>query len=324
MTVTKDENYELCEEFPFYIKLEELIFSKVEEYGKFYEKCALIENDYSDTLDKCKDICVKFKYIATQFLKEIESGDSPVDNGFFFLNFWLNYQLKDNQKSTISAKHFYDNLKGKDPDFDRENKLINKIHVIEEKYFNKVVMLYNLYKNYNEVQAIINDITKFEKNCLSYSEQCIQMFEEANRSCSSDNINFCRALRTFKTKYEYMFQDTKYENCKLHKALTLTNYAEQEEDFYLLEDLYAGTGDQAINAHIRNIMIVIFTVISFFFLFLVLYKATPFGIYFRRQIRRVKEKWTNLEYVNDNKSILHNTEYQPLKENSDQLRIPYY
>ncbi|SBT55981.1 PIR Superfamily Protein [Plasmodium ovale wallikeri] len=298
--------YELCEEFPLYLSIEASLHTKKEELEKFNEKCKLIENDYTGILNESKDICAKFKYMATPFVNVTESNNSEIANVFLFLNFWLNYQLKDNQKSTISAKHFYDNLKRKDPDFDKENKLIDRIHVIEEKYLNKLVMLYNLYKNYNEVKAIIDDIKQPKKNCSNYPEQCIRLFEEANRNCSSDNINFCRALRTFKTKYEYMFKDTEYEKCKLHKALTLTNY-EEPEDLDSFEDLDADPGDQAINAHIRNIIV-----------------ATPFGIYFRRQIRRVKEKWTNLEYVNDNKSIFHNTEYQPLNENSNELRIPYY
>ncbi|SBT73130.1 PIR protein [Plasmodium ovale] len=323
MTLKKDENYEFCDHFQFYLKLEALLLAKKEELGKFNEGCSSIENDYSGIISNSKDICAKFKHIATQFLNVTGSDDSVNKYGFFYLNFWLNHQLKDIKNPTVSSKQFYDNLKEKDPGFDIELKLNDKMSVIEKEHLNNMIMLRNLYENYNAIQDIINDQETSEKSCLDYPEKCTKIFEEANKYCSTDNINFCKALKTFIEKYEYMFKDTDYKNCKLHKPLTLTNYSHQE-DPDSSEYFYADSWDQGISAHSRNKIVVIFTLISFFLIFLILYKATPFGTYVRSQIRRVKEKWINLEYYNENKSILQPTEYQPINEETSQLHIPYY
>ncbi|SBT52678.1 PIR Superfamily Protein [Plasmodium ovale wallikeri] len=324
MTLTKDENYELCDKFPDYLKLEASFFTNKEELGKFNEECAMIEREYLGKFTNCKDVCAKFKCIAIQFLSVFESDEYDSANGFSFLNFWLNYQLMNIPKSIVSARQFYDKLKVKDHGFDSENKLIDKIYVIEKEHLENMAMLYKLYEKYNAIHDIIKNTDQPEKNCSDYPEECTQLFEKANKNCSTNNVKFCRALETFKTKYEYMFKDTEYENCKLHKTLTLTNYIDQDEDLYLSTDSYTSSGDQGINSHFRSIIIVIFTVISFFSIFLILYKATPFGIYFRRQIRRVKEKWINLEYINENKSILQNIASEQLNEENNQLRIPYY
>ncbi|SBT83662.1 PIR protein [Plasmodium ovale] len=331
MTLTKDENYELYDKFPDYLRLETSFLTKKEEIEKYNEECAIIDKEYLGKFTDCKDVCAKFKCIAIQFLNVFKSDESESVNGFSFLNFWLNYQLMNIPKSIVSARQFYDKLKGKDHSFDSENKLIDKISDIEEKNLTNIVMLYNLYKKYNEIYDIINNSANSEKNCLDYPEQCAQLFEEANKKCSKDNINFCKALNKFKEKYEYMFQGTAYENCKLDKNLPMIVYSdplshetELEEDYDSSEGLHMGSGDHAISAHLRNIIVIIFTLISFFLIFLILYKATPFGIYFRRQIRRVKEKWINLEYINENKSILQNISSEPLNEKNNQLHIPYY
>ncbi|SBS94333.1 PIR Superfamily Protein [Plasmodium ovale curtisi] len=331
MTYTKDVNYELCEHFTDYIRLEESILSNVGESGNFNEKCEHIEEFYSGKLHNSKDICTKFKCIATKLLTSTKSEDSGFINACFYLNFWLNYKLMDTPKSIVSAKQFYDKLKDEDSGFDSEHKLINKIHVIEEEHLKNMVMLHNLHKKYNEIHDIIHNTSDSDKNCMNYSEQCIQKFDEANKNCSPYNIKFCKALEAFKEKYEYMLNDSEYENCKLHKPLSSVVYVDPldrekaiEEDFDFTADSSMVSGDQAFSTHLRNIMVVIFTVISFFLVFLGLYKATPFGIYFRRQIRRVKENWINLEYVNENKSILQPTEYQPINEENNQLHISYY
>ncbi|SBS89348.1 PIR Superfamily Protein [Plasmodium ovale curtisi] len=329
MTIIKEEIYGLCDEFPEFIKIEALLFLGMGKSENFNNKCALIEGDYSETLTESKDICVKFKYFVTNFL--IESDESGSVNGLSFLNFWLNYQLKHIHHSIVSPKDFYDKLKETDPEFDSEHKLKDKIGVIEENHLSNMIMLRNLYEKYNAIQDIINDKEESEKNCLNYPEECTRMFEEANKNCSNDNTNFCKALGTFKEKYEFMFKGTEYTKCKLHKILTLTDYADPssrvtvpEEDYDLSGGSHMGSEDQGISAHIRNIIVLIFTLVSFFLIFLILYKATPFGIYFRNQIKRVKKKWANIEHGDENKSILQNTEYQPLRGKSNELRIPYY
>ncbi|SBS82079.1 PIR Superfamily Protein [Plasmodium ovale curtisi] len=331
MTMTKDENYELCDEFPYYIKLEESIISGIDKSGKFNEECALIEQDYSGEFSNCKDVCAKFKHIATLFLNETESDNSEFINVFFFLNFWLNYQLMNISESIVSARQFYDNLKIKDSGFDSAHKLNDKIRVIEKEQLKNMAMLYKLYKNYNGINDTIKSTSESEKNCLEHTEQCTLIFEEANRMCSADNKNFCRALESFKGKYEYMFKDITYENCKLHKPLPLVAYidpsrhgTEIEDDYDLSEISNMGSGNQGISAHLKSIIVVIFTLLSFFLIFLILYKATPFGIYFRSQIKRLKKKLANIEYDNERKSIHQITEYKPLKGKSNELCIPYY
>ncbi|SBS91781.1 PIR Superfamily Protein [Plasmodium ovale curtisi] len=329
MTLAKDDNYKFCEYFPFYQILEASYLTQ-RESEKFKEKCTLIENDYEGILNKSKDICANFKYMATPFFNVTESNDSEHVNGFSFLNFWLNYQLMNIQKSTVTPQQFYSNLKSKDSDFDSEKKLINEIHVIEEKHLKNMGMLYNLYKNYNGIYNIIKDTTESEKDCLVYIGECTRIFEEANSNCLPDDINFCRALETFKEKYEYILKESGHKKCKLDKELPLIPYpessrreTEMEDDFYML--LGSDTElDQGIRYNIRNIIVVMFTLISLFLIFLVLYKATPFGIYFRSQIKRMKKKWGNIDYYDKRKSGLQNTEYHILKEKSNELRIQYY
>ncbi|SBT57065.1 PIR Superfamily Protein [Plasmodium ovale wallikeri] len=331
MTLTKEENYEFCENFPLYLRLEASFLTKEDESEKFKEKCELIENYYSEIIINSKDICTKFKYISMHLLNSQESEDSVFINGLFYLNFWLNYQLKDVQKSKGTPRQFYDNLREKDHDFDSAHKLNDKIRVIEKEHLCNMIMLRKLYENYNAIEDIIKDTKESEKNCLLYTEESTRVFDEANRNCTPNNINFCRALETFKEKYEYILKDTGYEKCKLNKPLSLTDYEdplrrgiEPEEDYDLSEGSYAGPEHHGINVHSRNIIVVIFTLISLFLTSLILYKTTPFGIYFRHQVRRVKEKLTNIEYVNEYKSILQNTESQPIEAGTNQLRIPYY
>ncbi|SBT83655.1 PIR protein [Plasmodium ovale] len=311
--------------------MEALLFLGMGESGNFNDKCALIEEDYSGELTKSKDICVKFKYFATKFLNVTESEEFVLVNGLSFLNFWLNYQLKHIHRSIVSPKDFYVKLKEKDPGFDSAGKLNNKIHVIEENHLKNIILLYNLYEKYNTIQSIINITEESEKKCLDHIEQCTQMFEEANKKCSTGNIKFCKALASFKGKYEYMFEGITYNNCKLLKLLPSVYYLdpsrrgiEPEEDYASSEGSHMGSGDQEISASTRNIIAVIFTLISFFLIFLILYKATPFGIYFHRKIKRMKEKWANIEYDIESKSIVENTEFQSVKEKSNELRMPYY
>ncbi|SBT52662.1 PIR Superfamily Protein [Plasmodium ovale wallikeri] len=329
--MTNDEIYDLCDEFPECIKMEALLFLRMGELGNFNDKCALIEKDYSGVLTESKDICVKFKYIATQFLNVTESEESILVNGLSFLNFWLNYQLKHIHGSIVSPKDFYDKLKKTDPEFDSEHKLKDKIDDIEENHLKNITLLYNLYEKYNTIQSIINTTEESEKNCIDHIEQCTHLFEKANKNCSTSNIKFCKALESFKGKYEYMFEDITHNNCKLLKLLPSVDYVdpsrgriEPEEDYASSAGSHMGSGDQGISARTRNIVAVIFTLISFFLIFLILYKATPFGIYFNRKIKRMKEKWANIEHDIERKSIVENTEFQSVKEKSNELHMPYY
>ncbi|SBT55994.1 PIR Superfamily Protein [Plasmodium ovale wallikeri] len=330
MTRAKDDKYKFCEYFPFYQILEASYLTQGES-EKFKQKCALIENDYTGILNESKDICANFKYMATLFFNATESNDSEHVNGFSFLNFWLNYKLMNIPKSVVTPQQFYSNLKSKDSDFDSEKKLTNEIHVIEEKHLKNMEMLYNLYKNYNGIHNIIKDTTESEKDCLVYTGECTRIFEEANSNCLPDNIDFCRALEIFKEKYEYILRESGHKKCKLDKELPLIPYSESsrrgtemEDDFYMPLGSDAELGDQGIHANIRNIIVVMFTLISLFLIFLVLYKVTPFGIYFRSQIKRIKKKWENIEYYDKRKSRLQDTEYYMLKEKSNELRIQYY
>ncbi|KMZ88539.1 hypothetical protein PVBG_04748 [Plasmodium vivax Brazil I] len=144
-----------------------------------------------------------------------------------YLNYWLNKELKNKGTLNISAQEFYQKLITNDIFLDRQRKLVNQIHSIEEQHLKKMNILYDL----NAIYYNIKNTSYYNKEkCSLHSDQCVQKFREAIKSCSStNNDKYCNALNSFKKKYEKFNGNNRIGGCNKEYLLTLPPLEEENE-----------------------------------------------------------------------------------------------
>ncbi|KMZ76946.1 hypothetical protein PVIIG_06176 [Plasmodium vivax India VII] len=176
---------------------------------------------YFNVQDRAKEICKEFikLYNSLTDLNCNSNSDPNYKKCRNFLNFWVNFKLIGSMKNEDrSVSTVYDLLEGQTTDRDFSTNLVC-IHDINKNDFNKMNILYKLYKIYTDINSILeNEGDMVKRTLLSYSSACCTDYLVANYLCNGENNEFCTQLENFKTKYDLLY------NTEIEKKPEYKNY----------------------------------------------------------------------------------------------------
>ncbi|KMZ95185.1 hypothetical protein PVMG_05103 [Plasmodium vivax Mauritania I] len=158
-----------------------------------------------------KKICELFIKLYKYFpnIRTNTVGDTNNRKHWNFLNYWLNFKLNENKLKISKCVHdFYKGMEDHCtetlfPFFNSTNLIYN----INEEDLRRMEILYILYKNYNKLDTIINNVTPQEpKSLLEPSRTCSNNYKIGRSMCYGKYNKFCEKLKDFKTKYENLYK----------------------------------------------------------------------------------------------------------------------
>ncbi|SBT02782.1 PIR Superfamily Protein [Plasmodium ovale curtisi] len=322
-----DENYDFCNDMDTYITNDAWLKNSWDNY-KYKSYCIFNESEFSDKKNEYETVCAKFKCLFNLLFDE-SSGFFWFNEPATYINFWLNYELK-NINSSITAQRFYDVVKS-DKSFDTHKILMGKIQNIQDEHLENMTIFYNLYHKYNAIQSIIQDNTSDHTKCASYSKECAQKYEEAIKKCPRDtSSNFCEALNVFKKKYEKLKGQITINNCKLEVLKPLPSHesppaivpSQQSQQNDHME-FHRFPEEQGDNTDFSTAGAASGTILGMFFISLIIYKSTPFGPWLRNRILKKNIIGNNIEEEKNHELLLHMSEYQDINSEDNMYRIPY-
>ncbi|SBT02955.1 PIR Superfamily Protein, partial [Plasmodium ovale curtisi] len=217
----REESYDFFKYFEDYIKYEKSVETEW-NVPTYKNECMFDKRLYAPNLNELEVICAKFKCFHNSLFYSF-SSDNKHNEYVQYLNFWVNYQLKDNKSLSTTVDSFYDNVKDISYTFDRKKKLEGNIYNISDEQFTNMKYLYDLYRNFYEI-LIINKVPTNKNNCLEYSQKCVKTYEDAIQKCPDDNTIFCQSLNVFKGKYEGINKKGSLKNCKENDLPPLPEY----------------------------------------------------------------------------------------------------
>ncbi|SBT02405.1 PIR Superfamily Protein [Plasmodium ovale curtisi] len=322
----ENDNYNFCNNFDIYIPTEVW----VEQYWNSHDytsKCYFSKSDFTEFISDFNELCARFKCLFKYLSYYTVEDDSFSNSNGDYMNFWLNNQLKESKYSAVTAKQFYKKLREKDPDFHSISKLENKIHNIEEKDLENMKTLKNLYENYNEIKSKINPFHESLNNSISYTQECLNYYDGVINLCTSDNSNYCNALKAFKVKCENINNLFSFKSNENQERLTiqpvdqeLTNQGRDQEHTNLFH--VTSHEEHKSNKYFSYIITVICTFPFALIIILILYKYTPLYTYLRRQIKGMKNKCNDLEY-GEEEILLQNSVSEHIKADNRQMYMHY-
>ncbi|KMZ99275.1 hypothetical protein PVNG_02158 [Plasmodium vivax North Korean] len=200
--------------------------------------------------DTLRSLCSRF--INLYYLIFVPFGPyaSRYNENGEYMNYWLNKELKNNGTSNISATDFYQELISNNSLFDTNKRLKNKIHKINAEDLEKMNTLYHLNAIfYNIKMTSYGDKTK----CSSYSDQCVQKFTDAIKSCSTTKKDkYCEALKSFKIKYEKFSGNNILPGCNKEYILSLPPLREEDELEAIIMEPDAGASKEVSHPEERK------------------------------------------------------------------------
>ncbi|SBS90228.1 PIR Superfamily Protein [Plasmodium ovale curtisi] len=290
MAAAEEENYDFCSHFDIYITGESWL-NQDSYITKYTYSCELMEAEFSKKKTEFKDICTKFNFLLDKLIYGHESalaGD--------YMNFWLNYEFKRNNRSKVPITDFYNSWKK------NVNNSLNNKHILKDK---------------------MRDIKEPHLKNMETD------YEEAIKSCSEKN-NYCEALVKFKKKIENLISLSSSHICQLKGSLSMPPYRisliEKEEN---REDSGDNSKDQLVleedtnSTHFSNTLAPIFSICSVFLVLLILYKRTPFGSIIHQRILKQKKNMTDFEH-NEEESLFKNDKDKKINEDNNQFNIQYH
>ncbi|SBT55851.1 PIR Superfamily Protein [Plasmodium ovale wallikeri] len=154
-----------------------------------------LHSDHStDAVNLCKEFVHFFTLLNSEYSDTITNGTRSKYPEF--LNYWLNHQLQARNISTLKL-NFFDILKTYYHIYGAKNTSNDKINIINDPYFTRIYLLYELYKIYYELSSGNNP------SCSKFLHNFKTHYTVAWKKCfSEDDPEFCSALKTFKQLYE--------------------------------------------------------------------------------------------------------------------------
>ncbi|CAI7718372.1 Plasmodium vivax Vir protein, putative [Plasmodium vivax] len=276
-------------------------------------KCnAFMESSKSHFMDKrtAKPICeqfVKLYYSLTDNNKCIKGVDPDYNKCSKFLNYWINFKLRKSIKNEDSTFcDVYGHLDGQLTNNDIYNIDLYFINDIDKDDLYKMNILYNLYENYNILNAI--DYTNSEQDkrqLLTHSTACCPDYIKASYICNDDdedkNPKFCEELETFKSKYHVLYQSV------IKKGSDYSDY------FMTLSNC---PNSKIITTAVTG------SIIGLIPLFGVLYKFTPLGQMFRSKKGKLNNYISNNDEDMINMSLMEH-ENEQIKFQKRTFNIKY-
>ncbi|SBT01926.1 PIR Superfamily Protein [Plasmodium ovale curtisi] len=309
----RQESYDFFKYFNEYIEYEKSV-----ETGwnvpAYKNQCALNGRIFTGEHNGEEVICAKLKCFYNSLFHPLSNGDKHNEYAQY-INFWLNNQLKDNQAFSTTIDSFYNKVKYTSFLFDRQNLLEGKIYDITDEQFKNMKFLNDLYRNYYNI-LIITKARISENNCLEYSTKCVQVYEEAIKKCPSDSSTFCKALKSFKEKYETINNPKSLKNCNQiallalpeHKAPETERRMPQEGELISMEE--SNQAEHASIPYFSYVFGFIGAILGIFFTILILYKYTPLGSGLFCGTIKKKKIHTNLEEAYNKELLLDNSEFE--------------
>ncbi|KMZ83415.1 hypothetical protein PVBG_06277 [Plasmodium vivax Brazil I] len=234
----RDDSYNFLDTVEEYVKaLEEI--NSVSLDSRERKDCEDFSKNHAKTYTEIgKNICEQFlklyKYLPN--IKNNITGGTCFKKECGFLNYWLNFELKKNNK-IICINKFYNGIESYCGKTISNDLPLGAMYNIDQDHLNKIDKLYNLYANYTKLNNIID--SNWEENkqeILRRSLQCCTHYNDVSYMCNGDNENsnpkFCRKLNDFKLKYDKLdkkevdqgsdFYDyfIKLEECPNNKIIT--------------------------------------------------------------------------------------------------------
>ncbi|SBT01081.1 PIR Superfamily Protein [Plasmodium ovale curtisi] len=341
----KEESYDFCNRLDKYI-LNDIWVEQLSQNYTYTQKCHFTELDMPGKFKEMNKICAMFKSLYFLLFENSFLDTYNVEDNIKYMNFWLNYQLKNIYNLSISADDFYNKLNSIDVTFDEKYKLKDRIYNIHEFHYNNMNIIYIMYDNYNKIKNKIADIhNEGEKTCLVLSQECVKKFEVATQSCSAkDNTSFCNSLKNFRKKYEGIY-DSSSKTCQIEQLTPISSgeftvAADQREQNQLHEQQQAiqalhgdvqvssksimepeeGTNDDGSNTIFSTIgasfgsLLLLFATI----------KYTPIGTWLSHRIKGNKSILNGMEIDKPYKLLLHDSEHESINSENNEYQISYY
>ncbi|SBT55485.1 PIR Superfamily Protein [Plasmodium ovale wallikeri] len=322
----REESYDFFKYYEEYIEHEKSVETGWNA-SAYRNECALNGTIFGRELIGEEIICAKLKCFHNSLFHTISRGDKNNEYAQY-LNFWVNNQLKDNKVFSTTVDSFYRKVRDNSFTFDIQNKLKGKIYDIDHEQFTNMKFLNDLYRNYYNI-LIINKARISENDCLKYSTKCVQVYEEAIKKCPTDSSTFCKALKSFKGKYDEINKKEALKNCKVQELLPLPEYkaptldmrTTQEGELSSMEE--SDQTEHPSTPYFSYVTGFTGSFIGIFFTFLILYKYTPLRSNLFHTIIKGKQMRTNLEEEYNQELLLDNSELEHQDSDNMSYNILY-
>ncbi|SBT84791.1 PIR protein [Plasmodium ovale] len=303
--------YIFCVNSPYYGELLKNISNndaKVKEVNKCDDLSTSMK--FSENISST-EICKEFKFLYKSFseyrAKEISENDTFTDYDYDFLNYWLNYKLREKvNNGSINVKEFYKEIKNKDVgEYFKNKDLSDYLHVIDLDVLKNMQLLYELYDTKQKITDIMfdQDRTKDkEELCKEYTKTCYDNYKKSMDNCLDEYDDFYAALKVFERGYKYLTDEVPDKS----------GYCEISEYFRLPEY------DPVLETKQRRIMT--FKIMS---APLMLPFYTPLGTFLRTKINIVKNRWINSDEYESELSQL-STNIEDNISDDGEYNIGYY
>ncbi|KMZ95065.1 hypothetical protein PVMG_05592 [Plasmodium vivax Mauritania I] len=160
---------------------------------------------------RAKIICKEFikLYNSLDDCKSTSNSD-PHRKCSKFLNYWINFKLGEiMQNDDKSFCNVYNSIESQFTGGSEIVLNLSFIYHIDKDELDKMSILYRLYKNYTDLDGILENAANDVKvKSLSLSTACCKDYLEARYICDTSKNNsgsrFCEKLKDFKSKYDQL------------------------------------------------------------------------------------------------------------------------
>ncbi|SBS89139.1 PIR Superfamily Protein [Plasmodium ovale curtisi] len=191
----KEENdYDIFENAEEYLH-KEFIISKdyVTHKGNF---CYTQENDAFKSYFNVRRICEIFIKFFEELKSLYHNDQTKYSKYREYLNYWINYKLVTNSFPDEHKPKFYEFIRNNYREFAPNGELKNNIYQIEDKSFNNMYILYELYRLYYELE------NNNQQKCMEFYEKFVKNYNVALNKCYFDDEKLCNPLERFKKFYD--------------------------------------------------------------------------------------------------------------------------
>ncbi|KMZ96058.1 hypothetical protein PVNG_05947 [Plasmodium vivax North Korean] len=210
---TKNKHYEFFEKIEDYIEIAKSAES-ITSFSQAKSGCnsfVQASERYFTDKETAEIICNQFikLYVSLNNVTCVQNLHPKYIKCSEFLNYWVNFKFrKIMHNEDYSVCDVYNGIEGQFwGNSDININIYDYINSINEDYLYKMNILYNLYQNYVELNAI--DYKKPEQDkqkLLILSTACCTDYNKAKYICNGDNkdnnTKFCEKLRAFELKYD--------------------------------------------------------------------------------------------------------------------------
>ncbi|SBT73081.1 PIR protein [Plasmodium ovale] len=320
--------YQIKEKYEFFKHIDKYIdYEVLAEKNGIRESSDLVcnfdEYNYVENYLTLCDTCKKFIYLVDLLLNGGASINSNENHVIEYLNYSFNDKLNKIDPENICKKEFFQVLWSQNIGKSNLRKLRSGIYDIAENELKRLNTLYNLYKNFKELNKIINGNNPNEEDWLRYATQCIEEYKKVKDECYLQETQFCKTLKSFKEKYEEK-DLCKYNLVKWNKEklppLTDEEVASvkvcntpQNTESGLQEQTDKGKhmkDEVSKDIDVQSITIGSVATFGITFILFILYKFTSFGQFLRYQMNKKESIWENVDEKMNNLSYISDYEHK--------------